>query len=88
MNRIVFKEYAGVRIKGQKPLSSFPLSRRHLDRASRLTAEVESGGRFGSVMSYDGTGMTAGIHQAIAVYPKNLKDQGPLWKLLLRESGM
>jgi hypothetical protein len=36
---------------------------------------------FGTVISYDGTGITAGIHQAVAVFPKTL-DQGPLWELL------
>jgi hypothetical protein len=62
----------------------------HFARASWLTARIESGGAYGTVMNYDGTGMTAGIHQAIAVYPKNLdddykeNDQGPLWKLLSR----
>lgn len=62
----------------------------HLLRASWLTAMVESGGKFGCVINYDGTGMTAGLHQAIAVYPAQLmkkdgnlrNDQGPLWKLL------
>jgi len=56
----------------------------HWDRVSYLTAMVESGGRFGTCIMYDGTGITAGIHQAVAVYPRNLKAQGPLWKLLWR----
>lgn len=89
MDRIEFKKFAGVRINGitrmPKPSN---LSRSHLARASYLTAQVESGGRYGTVISYDGTGITAGIHQAVAIYPANVadknvgNDQGPLWRLL------
>lgn len=84
-----FRDYRGMSMKGTVLLSTED-SNTHLDEISWLTAQVESDGRFGSVMNYDGTGMTAGIHQAIAVYPKavrdnNLKnDQGPLWKLMGR----
>jgi hypothetical protein len=46
-----------------------------MDRVLWLTSKVESGGNFGAVMAYDGTGMTAGLHQAIAVYPKELADE-------------
>jgi hypothetical protein len=89
MRRIKFKDYAGFKIKGTEPISGTARNI-HLKKASWLTAMVESGGKFGSVMNYDGTAMTAGIHQAIAVYPRELKhpdknlrdDQGPLWKLL------
>jgi len=92
MRRIKYKKYAGVRVRGTlNDGSDLPVST-HIERASWLTAMVESGGKFGTVISYDGTGMTAGIHQAIAVYPKELShpdgypldDQGPLWKLLDR----
>ena len=91
MKRIEYNGFAGVKINGDTPME--PPGPRHIDAASWLTAAVESGGKFGTVISYDGTGMTAGIHQAIAVYPKelaspddgnNLDDQGPLWKLLHR----
>jgi len=84
-----FRDYRGLSMKGTVLLGTEDSST-HLDEISWLTAQVESNGRFGSVMNYDGTGMTAGIHQAIAVYPKavrdnNLKnDQGPLWKLMSR----
>jgi hypothetical protein len=84
-----FRDYRGLQINGTVLLGSDGLNT-HLDEVSWLTAQVESNGRFGSVMNYDGTGMTAGIHQAIAVYPRavrdnNLKnDQGPLWKLMSR----
>jgi len=89
MERIVFGKYSGLRINGKIDMpepGDFNTS--HFSRASWLTAQVESGGKFGTVMNYDGTGMTAGIHQAIAVYPRALddnnkeNDQGPLWKLL------
>ena len=89
MKRIKFGYYAGVRINGTVETEILESSE-HIERACWLTAQVESGGRYGTVISYDGTGMTAGIHQAIAVYPKMLKDalklndQGPLWKLLHR----
>jgi hypothetical protein len=47
---------------------------------------VESGGRAGLVNMYDGCGATCGLHQAVAVYPKNMGGtaQGPLWDLLWR----
>lgn len=64
----------------------------HVDRAYWLTTMVETGGKFGSVNAYDGTGMTAGLDQHIAVYPSELvhedfnaeNDQGSLWELLRR----
>ncbi len=90
MRRITFHDYAGVKIAGKKEAPG--PGHQHIDRASWLTAMVESGGKFGTVISYDGTGMTAGIHQAIAVYPRGLtrvdhnpkNDQGPLWGLVQR----
>jgi hypothetical protein len=62
----------------------------HWERIVWLTSQVECGGRFGTVQSFDGAGMTAGLTQAIAVYPKEIAhednnpkdDQGALWKLL------
>lgn len=89
MRRVEYKNFAGVRINGRietEPCTSVE----HIDRACWLTAQVESGGKYGTVISYDGTGMTAGLHQAIAVYPRMLmdedarNDQGPLWKLVNR----
>ncbi len=90
MRRVKYKKYAGVRIRGTVPQQPVNQDSLHLSRAAWLTAEVESGGMYGTVMNYDGTGITAGIHQAIAVYPRNLEDdkknndQGPLWELLAR----
>lgn len=86
MKQINFKKYSGYRIRGKCPIEETRMFK-HLDNASKLTSMVESGGKYGTVISYDGTGMTAGIHQAIAVYPKassTKKGQGPLWKLLAR----
>lgn len=80
-------------ILGTEPILP-PTSRRefHVERAYWLTVRVETGATFGTVMAYDGTGMTAGPDQHIAVYPQELAsedynskdDQGDLWKLLRR----
>jgi hypothetical protein len=56
----------------------------HLGRAFWLTSMVESGGKLGTIMMADGTGCTASLEQVIAVYPRNLQEQGPLFKLLNR----
>lgn len=82
MKRIEFRKFAGVRVRGKEPM--LPAGDSHIEKAAWLTAQVESGGKYGTVISYDGTGITAGIHQAVAVYPRHLNDQGPLWKLLAR----
>lgn len=87
MKRVTFGNYAGVRIKGTVPIYIDTNNIYHLDRAEWLTAQVECGGKFGSVQNYDGTGMTAGLHQAIAVYPKMAK-QGPLFRLLQAIQGV
>ena len=86
-----FKHYSGPRIVGKK---NFILVENptHLEKALYLTSIVESGAKFGTIVMFDGTGVTAGLTQAIAVYPRELQhednnaldDQGPLWKLLSR----
>lgn len=84
-----FRNYSGARISGTVPYK-LPDPSTLLERSVWLTAQTESGGKFGSVMSYDGSGMTAGLHQAIAVYPREIResdgnpldDQGELWALL------
>jgi hypothetical protein len=53
----------------------------HMMRALWLTAQVEGGGKFGCINSYDGAGLTAGLDQKIAIYPKPMT-QGSLWVLL------
>lgn len=83
MKRITFSKFAGVRIRGKEPMKEDVLMS-HLEKAAWLTAGVESGFKYGTVISYDGTGITAGLHQAILVYPRHLKDQGPLCKLTAR----
>lgn len=89
-----FRSYSGPIIRGTDPMPSPSGSRadHHVDRAFWLTAMVESGGKIGAVMAADGTGMTIGLDQHIAVYPRELAhedynakdDQGSLWKLLYR----
>jgi hypothetical protein len=89
-----FKNYSGFFHLGKKhcekdmakPYREGDKITEHLERASWLTAQVESSGLFGTVNSYDGTGITAGIHQATAVFPRSdlskNASQGTLWKLL------
>jgi hypothetical protein len=84
-----YKNYSGPRVIGKKKYR-FDNNSDHLERAFYLTSVVESGAKFGTVVMYDGTGVTAGLTQAIAVYPaalsrddrNPLNDQGPLWHLL------
>jgi hypothetical protein len=88
---VQFKNYSGVSIKGTTPFN-LPAYANHWDRVVWLTSIVESGGKFGTVISYDGTGATAGLCQMIAVYPKELadedgnpeNDQGSLWRQIER----
>lgn len=78
--------FSGPVIRGKKEaFATIPtLTDNHLLRAFWLTTMVESGGKLGSVMMADGTGATASLEQVIAVYPRNMKVQGPLFKLLNR----
>jgi hypothetical protein len=87
--KVLFRQigsFSGPVIRGKKPaFADAPtMSDNHLLRAFWLTTMVESGGKLGSVMMADGTGATASLEQVIAVYPRNMKDQGPLFKLLNR----
>jgi hypothetical protein len=80
--------------QGFRQLGTVPIStdnrKTHLRKASWLTAMVESGGKFACVINFDQTGITAGLHQATAVLPAQIRkpdgitknDQGPLWRLL------
>lgn len=81
LKRITFGNYAGVNIPGTVPMD-LDVNKdnliTHAERASWLTAQVESGGKFGNVMNYDGTGLTAGIHQD----PRDLNSTGSLWDLI------
>jgi hypothetical protein len=85
-----FKNYSGPAIYGKKKFKYYDGFFNHWSRAVWLVSQVESGGRFGSVCMYDGTGITSGLIQAVAVYPRELAnedddpadDQGPLWQML------
>jgi hypothetical protein len=78
-----YGKYSGPYIKGTEPAMDVPtMESAHWHRAFWQTIMVESGGNIGSIMMADGTGMTAGLHQSILVYPRNLKVQGPLVKML------
>jgi len=92
MNKVKWMKwnrYSGPRIKGTTPYH-LPDDADHWERVLWLTSIVESGGKFGAVIAYDGTGTTAGLTQCIAVYPRELRnednnpndDQGILWKLI------
>jgi len=82
--------YAGLMIRGKSSMDTNKYVGTHIDRVISLASAVESSGLFGTVMNYDGTGMTAGIAQCIALYPREIRnednfagdDQGPLWKLV------
>ncbi len=85
-----YGSYSGPMVSGGLPLAVPTATASHIERAYWLTAKVETGGMIGKVIAYDGTCMTAGPDQHIAVYPKELAsedyyaddDQGSLWKLL------
>jgi len=88
-----FKNYSGFVVYGREDIMDHlyivpDYEENHLERAFLVTFLVECGGLFGTVMNYDGTGMTAGPCQNILVYPRHLRDssvkndQGPLCKLL------
>lgn len=89
-----FRKYRGPLIRGTAEFPPPTGTRKtfHVERAFWLTCKVETGAKFGMVQSYDGCGMTCGLDQHIAVYPRELADkdnntlddQGTLWKLLRR----
>lgn len=80
-----YKSFSGPLVnRGDAVLQEPDMDDYHFDRAFWLTSMVETGGIAGLVNMYDGCGATCGLHQAIAVYPRDLSKQGPLWKLLWR----
>lgn len=89
VTKVKFNSYAGPRITGTEAFK-LPENAGHWERVLWLTSAVESGGKFGAITMYDGTAVTAGLHQAIAVYPRELADedfnaaddQGSFWQLL------
>lgn len=83
-----YKEYSGPRITG---VADYSLrSNAHLERIFWVTSYVEAGAKFGGVNMYDGCGATAGLHQSILVYPKEVAmedfaaedDQGSLGAMI------
>jgi hypothetical protein len=75
-----YKSWSGCWVEGKTPyVPSDPT--RHMERALWLTAQVEGGGTFGAINSYDGAAMSAGLEHKIAVYPRTMT-QGSLWPLL------
>jgi hypothetical protein len=84
-----YKEFSGPMIRGTIPFN-LDKDHNHAKRILWLTTMVESGGKFGATMGYDGTGNTSGLIQCIAVYPRELSmednyclnDQGTLWPLI------
>lgn len=85
-----FGDYSGPVIQGVDPIPPPLQDKRHVARAYWLTTKVETGAKFGAIVMYDGTGVTGGPDQHVAVYPRHLadasleNDQGGLWKLLRR----
>lgn len=80
--RITYKGFAGISIKGKTQwLPASVNNKNHLDKATWLTSAVEVGSVFGTVQSYDGAGISAGIEHQIAVLPKTMQ-QGGLWGFL------
>ena len=52
-----------------------------LEKLVYITATVESGGFYGSVFMADGTGITAGLCQHVAILPRRMQ-WGGFWKLM------
>lgn len=79
--RVTYKQWAGISIVGSDDWNISPNTSEHMERAAWLTATIETGAKFGTVQSYDGAAMSAGIEHKIAIYPKTM-EQGSLWGLL------
>ena len=82
--RVTYRTWAGISIRGDIPWDPHTIKKEnHLDKACWLTSAVEVGAKFGTVQSYDGAGISCGIDQKIALFPKTML-QGELWKFLLK----
>ncbi len=81
-----YGKFSGPYLSGgsQAPLFVTQPGDSFLYRVLWLTTQVECGGRYGVINMSDGSGITAGLIQAIATYPRDLGAQGPLFKLLGR----
>jgi len=78
---VQYKTWSGVSLRGAEPVGK-PTSGRHMDRAVWLTSQLE-GPYYGTVQSYDGAGMSAGLLHNVAVLPSTMQ-QGSLFALLRR----
>lgn len=77
-----YKTWSGCRIAGTEPfILNEEHKTNHMWRALWLTSQVEVGGKFGAINSYDGAGISAGLEQRIGVFPKSMK-QGTIWEFL------
>jgi len=82
--RVTFRSFAGISIVGDVKWDPSTIHKEnHLDKATWLTSAVEVGAKFGTVQSYDGAGISCGIDQKIALFPKTMQ-QGELWPFLLK----
>lgn len=80
--RVTYKKWAGISIRGNTKWEPSTVKKtNHLDKATWLTAAAEGGSMFGTVQSYDGAGISAGLEHQIAVLPRTL-EQGGLWNQL------
>lgn len=77
---IKYNEWSGVVIRGAVPFVGPPDVSRHMHRAVWLTSQLE-GAHWGTVQSYDGAGISAGLLHNVAVLPRSMS-QGDLWAQL------
>lgn len=79
---VQFKKWSGIIVRGSELVEKPVPPGMHMDRAVWLTSRLE-GAAWGTVQSYDGAGMSAGMLHNIAVQPAS-GEQGSLFQLLLR----
>jgi len=77
---ITFKNHAGWMVRGNAVVPR-PSGASHMEAVAYLVSQVETGGKFGTVQSYDGAGMSAGLLHNVAVLPSTMT-QGDLWLLI------
>lgn len=78
--RVTYKKYAGFVVRGTEPYNITDPSN-HFERSFWLATKVETNGVFGTVQSYDGAAMSAGLEHQIAVMPRDMS-QGGLFGML------
>lgn len=85
---VTFKNHAGWMVRGTTIMVPPTPPNIHMQVVAYITAQIETGGKFGTVQSYDGAGMSAGLLHNVAVLPASM-EQGDLWALLaaIRKSG-